>query len=44
MGDRVLVYDNEGDVKKGRKIRWPWLGPYQVTSKETVTNYIITGE
>lgn len=44
VGDRVLVYYNEGDVEKGRKLRCPWIRPYRVTSKVPATNYILSGE
>lgn len=43
-GDRVLVYDNEGDAAVGRKLRRPWVGPYRVSEKVTDTNYILVGE
>ena len=43
-GDRVLVYDNEGDVAIGRKLRRPWNGPYRVAAKITPVNYILVGE
>jgi hypothetical protein len=44
VGDRVLVYDNEGDVAVGRKLRVPWLGPYRVTEKLSKLNYVLRGE
>ena len=27
-GERVLVYDPQADLKKGRKLSAPWIGPY----------------
>lgn len=43
-GERVLVYDNEGDAAIGRKLRRPWLGPYRVAAKITPLNYVLVGE
>lgn len=39
-----MVYDNEGDIGIGRKLRTPWLGPYVVSEKLTDTNYVLTSE
>jgi hypothetical protein len=44
VGDRVLVYDNEGDVAVGPKLRVPWLGPYRVTERLSDINYVLRGE
>ena len=43
-GERVLVYDNEGDMAIGRKLRRPWHGPYRVAARITPTNYVLIGE
>lgn len=44
VGERVLVYDDEGDVAVGRKLRRPWNGPYRVVARITPTNYVLVGE
>lgn len=44
VGDRVLLYDNEGDVAIGRKLRTPWTGPYRVIEKLTPLNYVLKAE
>lgn len=28
VGDRVVIYESEGDLSEERKLRSPWLGPY----------------
>lgn len=40
----MLVYDNEGDIVVGRKLRRPWNGPYRVAARITPTNYVLIGE
>jgi hypothetical protein len=44
VGDRVLVFDVEGTVAKGRKFRAPWLGPYVIVEKVTDINYVLQAE
>jgi hypothetical protein len=44
VDDRVLVFDVEGTVAKGRKLRVPWLGPYVVVEKVTDIKYILKAE
>jgi hypothetical protein len=38
VGDRVLAFDVEGSVAKGRKLRVHWLGPYVIVEKFTDIN------
>lgn len=42
--DRGLIYDFEGSVKAGGKIRVPWLGTYKVVEKVTDINCILEAE
>jgi hypothetical protein len=44
VGDRVLVFDLEGTMAKGRELRVPWLGPYVIVEKVTEINYILKAE
>jgi hypothetical protein len=43
VGDRVMVFDLEVTVAKGRKLSVPWLGPYVIVEKVTDINYILKG-
>jgi hypothetical protein len=43
-GDRVLVFDLEETLAKGRKLRVPWLGPYVIGEKVTDINYLLMAE
>ena len=43
-GDRVLVYSPPADLKKGRKLSAPWIGPYKIQKKLSDISYILKSE
>eukprot|EP00173_Palmaria_palmata_P001617 Plantae.Rhodophyta-Palmaria_palmata.ctg192.p3 GENE.Plantae.Rhodophyta-Palmaria_palmata.ctg192~~Plantae.Rhodophyta-Palmaria_palmata.ctg192.p3 ORF type:complete len:172 (+),score=38.05 Plantae.Rhodophyta-Palmaria_palmata.ctg192:2302-2817(+) len=43
-GDRVLIFDFKNSVKKDRKLRVTWLGPYKAVEHVTAIIYILEDE
>ena len=43
-GDRVLVYNPPADLKKGRKLSTPWMGPYIIEKKLSDISFILKSE
>jgi Integrase core domain len=44
VGDRVLLYQSQGAMEQGRKLRVPWLGPYRVVARQSSVGYTIKSE
>ena len=44
VGERVYIFDPEGLVRVGRKIRPPWRGPYRVSEKLSDKGYMVISE
>ncbi len=40
-GERVLVYNPQADLEKGRCLSAPWIGPYVVVKKLSNMSYIL---
>ena len=43
VGERVMVFNTLGLVEEGRKLRAPWLGPYEIISKFSDLGYELKG-
>jgi hypothetical protein len=43
-GSRVLVYDEDGALAQGQKLRQPWLGRYRVQKRLSDVSYILRGK
>jgi hypothetical protein len=44
VGDRVLVFYPPGFIEEGRKLRAPWMGPYQIVEKLGPVSYLLKAE
>jgi hypothetical protein len=44
VGDRVLLYQSQGAMEQGRKLRVPWPGPYRVVARQSSVGYTIKSE
>eukprot|EP00171_Calliarthron_tuberculosum_P023167 IDg23167t1 len=43
-GQRVLVYNPQADLEKGRKLSSPWIGPYRIEKKLSDISCILKSE
>lgn len=44
IGDRVMIFNPRHCVERGRKLKFPWIGPYRIDEKLTSVAYMVRSE